>query len=418
MPDVVSASEARILLMQAQGLLDDPSRPASAAQVWRLVRRLGFVQVDSINVVERGHHLTLGTRLQQYRPSQLAQLLERRRSLFEHWTHDASVIPSIWFAHWKPRFRRFSNSPRRSRWIDQRLGDDPKGVLAHVERRLRREGPLMSRHFEAEEGSGRSSWWGWTPQKTALEYLWHAGRVTITARQGFNKVYDLTRRVYPELCRLPSPRPAAHREWACWSAMERLAIATPGEIAHFWDAVTPAEATLWCRSAERTGRIVAVEVEDAIGAKRRRAFALADWQSRAARAPAPPPGLRLLSPFDPVIRDRRRLLRRFGFDYRFEAFVPPAKRKWGYYVMPVLDGDRFVARVDPKLHRERETLELKSVDWEPGTRATRARQRALEAAVCALGERIGARSIELPGRPAARRVRAPRRTQQPSPRAS
>jgi uncharacterized protein YcaQ len=407
MPAVVSACQARILLMQAQGLLDDPRRPASTAVVSRLIRRLGFVQVDSINVVERGHHLTLGTRLQQYRPSQLAQLIEGRRSLFEHWTHDASVIPTLWFAHWKPRFRRFAKSPRRSRWIEQRLGEDPKGVLAHVERRLRREGPLMSKHFETERGAERQSWWGWTPQKTALEYLWHAGRVTITARQGFHKVYDLTRRVYPELCRLPTPRPAAQREWACWSAMERLEIATPGEIAHFWDAVTPADATLWCRAAERTGRIVAVEVEDELGAKPRRAFARPDWQRRAARAPAPPSGLRLLSPFDPVIRDRRRLLRRFGFDYHFEAFVPPAKRKWGYYVMPVLDGDRFVARVDPKLHRDRETLELKSVYWEPGIRPTRARQRDLEAAAGALGELIGARNIELPPRSEARRVRTP-----------
>ena len=405
MPAAVSASQARTLLMHAQGLLDDPTRPASPAEVSRLVRRLGFVQVDSINVVDRGHHLTLGTRLEQYRPAQLAHLLERRRSLFEHWTHDASVIPTTWFAHWKPRFRRFANSPRMDRWIERRLGDDPRAVIAHVERRLRREGPLMSKHFEAKGGHVRGSWWGWTPQKTALEYLWQTGRVAIAARQGFHKVYDLTRRVYPELCRLPSPRPAAHREWACWSAIERLGIATPTEIRHFWDAATPADAALWCRSAERAGRIVAVEVADAVGARPRRAFALADWQARVERAPAPPPGLRLLSPFDPVIRDRRRLLRRFGFDYRFEAFVPPAKRRWGYYVMPVLEGDRFVARIDPKYHRERGALELKSVHWEPGIDPTRARRRDLEAALGALAERIGARSIELPGASATARAR-------------
>ena len=156
------------------------------------------------------------------------------------------------------------------------------------------------------------------------------------------------------------------------------ARATPGEIAHFWDAVTPAEAAAWCRSAERAGRIVPVEVEDAIAAKRRPAYALVDWQRRVARAPSAPPAMRLLSPFDPVIRDRTRLLRRFGFDYRFEAFVPPAKRRWGYYVLPVLAGDRFVARVDPKFHRDRAALELKSIHWEPGIRPTRVRRKQLE----------------------------------------
>jgi hypothetical protein len=220
--------------------------------------------------------------------------------------------------------------------------------------------------------------------------------VTIRGRRGFHKVYDLTQRVYPKECRLPSPRVRAQREWACSTAIERLGVATPGEIAHFWDAVTPAEAAAWCRSAERAGRIVPVEVEDAIAAKRRPAFALVDWQRRVARAPSAPPAMRLLSPFDPVIRDRTRLLRRFGFDYRFEAFVPPAKRRWGYYVLPVLAGDRFVARVDPKFHRDRAALELKSIHWEPGIRPTRARRKQLERALSVLAARIGAETIELP----------------------
>ena len=186
----LSARDARTLLMHAQGLLDDPKRPASPAELSRLIRRLGFVQVDTINVIDRAHHITLGSRLEQYRPEHLTHLLERRRALFEHWTHDASVIPTAFFPHWKRRFQRFKKSRRFDRWIQHRLGDDPKGVIAHVHRRLRREGPLMSKDFEIAPG-GREAWWGWTPQKTALEYLLMTGRATVRARRNFHKVYAL-----------------------------------------------------------------------------------------------------------------------------------------------------------------------------------------------------------------------------------
>jgi uncharacterized protein YcaQ len=395
---VLAACAARALFMQAQGLLDDPRRTAGVASLGRLIDRLGYVQVDSINVVDRGHHLTLAARLHGYRPGHLSQLLEQRRSLFEHWTHDASVIPSRWYAHWKPRFRRFDQSSSYRRWIETRMGPDHAKTVAHVKRRLRREGPLMSKAFEAPEGVKRGKWWGWTPQKAALELLWRTGAVTIAGRENFHKIYDLSERVLPELVGIRTPGKRQQLEWACGEAIERLVVASSGEIAEFFAAVTPREAAAWCRKAEGQGKIVAVEVEDARGGRRRAGYALPDWQSRLARCPAAPAGLRLLSPFDPVIRDRRRLERRFGFEYRFEAFVPSARRKWGYYVLPILEGDRFVGRLDPKLHRDRETLEVRHLYWEPGIRPTRARKRALEEALSVLGSRVGATALELPGR--------------------
>jgi uncharacterized protein YcaQ len=384
--------------MQAQGLLDDPTRRATPASLAKLIGRLGFVQLDSINIVDRAHHLTLATRLEAYRPELLTRLLEGKRSLFEHWTHDASAIPTSFFPHWKPRFERHGASWCERGWVKRRLGDDPEGVIAHVLHRVRSEGPLMSKDFEDDRKGEREAWWGWKPQKTALEYLWGSGRLSVAGRRNFHKVYDLTERVFPELCAVPAPSAEEHLEWACHSALERLCVATPGEIARFWMALRPAQAGHWCAGAEAEGRITAVHVEAEDGSRPQKAFALPDYERRLRRAPPPPPGIRLLSPFDPVIRDRRKLLRLFGFDYRFEAFVPATQRRWGYYVLPLLEADRLVGRLDAKHHRNREALEVKKLLWEDGVRPTRRRLRALKDGLAILAERIGARSIELPTR--------------------
>ena len=276
------------------------------------------------------------------------------------------------------------------------MGPERDKIIRHVKGRLRREGPLMARDFEAPAGTRRESWWGWTPQKTAREFLWHTGGLTIAGRRNFHKISDLSARVHPELSRSRTPGRNQHLEWACSTAIERLAVASAGEIAAFWDAVTPGEATIWCRRAERRGEIVAVSVEDAADGRPRAAWAVADWERRLAAAAEPPAGLRLLSPFDPVIRDRRRLERRFGFAYVFEAFVPARKRRWGYYVLPILEGDRFVGRIDAKTHRDRDLLEVRRLHWEPSVRPTLTRRRELEDALGVLAKRVGARSIDLP----------------------
>src|SRR5262249_40931846 len=158
-------------------------------------------------------------------------------------------------------------------------------------------------------------------------------------------------RVHPEAHATPEPEPEAHLEWACATAAERLVIFTPAELAGFWRAVGIANARAWCERGARAGSLVRVEVEQAGGGAREAAFALANFAERLRALPAAPEGTRLLAPFDPVIRDRARLFRRFGFDYRFEAFTPPAKRRYGYYVLPILEGERLVGRLDPKLHR-------------------------------------------------------------------
>jgi hypothetical protein len=324
--------------------------------------------------------------------------LERDRSLFEHWTHDASAVPTEWFQHWKPRFARAAARIRANGWWQERMGADAERIIDAVRARIAQEGPLRSQDFEHERGQS-SAWWGWKPQKAALEYLWRTGELMVARRESFQKVYDLSERVFPEQHRAPCPAEDEHVEWACSTAIERLIAATPKEVADFWAAINPAQAREWCERAAREGRIVPVVIEaheGAKGGKPRPAYAVPDWERRLRSLPEAPRRTRLLSPFDPVLRDRARLRRLFDFDYRFEAFVPEPARRFGYYVLPVLEGDRLVGRIDPKLHRDEGVLRIRRVFWEPDVRVTRARRKGLEEAAARLANFVGAAHVEWP----------------------
>ncbi len=391
---LIPAVSAQRLFLGAQGLLGDPARRATLPSLQALIERLGFVQVDTINVLARAHDLTLFSRLDGYQPEQLKRLIEEKRALFEAFTHDASAIPTAWFAHWKPRFARDRARIHAHAWWQHHFrGTDGARVVKDVKARIEREGPLKSSDFEHPEKRG--PWWGWKPQKAALDFLWRSGELMVPRREGFQKVYDLTERVLPEHHALPCPSAPEHAAWACATAAERLWVFTPKELADFWASIEAHEAKTWCAAEERTGRIVPVQVEGADG-EVRPAFALADWEARLRKLPEVPDRTRLLCPFDPILRDRTRALRRFGFDYRFEAFVPEPKRQYGYFVMPLLEGGRLVGRLDPKLHRDRGLLEIRGLWWETGIKATKARKRALDEALERMAAFVGARDIQLP----------------------
>jgi uncharacterized protein YcaQ len=216
--------------------------------------------------------------------------------------------------------------------------------------------------------------------------------LAIRGRDRFQKIYDLTERVFPNFHAQPAPNEGAHVEWACSTALERLGIATPAEVAAYFDAITIAQAAQWSKMAVREGRISPVLVESEIGLPRK-AFALHDWQRRVRRASEAPDRIRPLAPFDPIIRDRKRALRLFGFDYRFEAFVPAPKRKYGYYVLPLLERDRLVGRLDARTDRDASALVVERLWWEPKIKPTRERQRKLSAGLAVLARQIGVEQI-------------------------
>jgi uncharacterized protein YcaQ len=375
-PPVIRNAEARRLFLAAQGLSEPPNRKLTDAGLLEVIEALGFVQLDSINTLERAHHQILFARNQTYRHRQLTRLLEREAALFENWTHDASIIPGRFYPYWRPRFAR-EETRLRERWRKWRR-DGFEEMLEAVLTQVREGGPVMARDLGGGEKKNAGGWWDWHPSKTALEYHWRTGALAVARREGFQKVYDLSERVIPARHRAAAPSDPEFVDWACGGALDRLGVATSGELAAFWGGVTPAEAATWCR-ARLGGDLVEVLVEPAGGGKPRAAFARRGLPESLADLPAPPRRIRLLSPFDPLLRDRARAERLFGFRYRIEVFVPEAKRQYGYYVFPLLEGEKLIGRIDLKHERRDATLRVKGLWLEPGCRFTRGREAGLTA---------------------------------------
>jgi uncharacterized protein YcaQ len=383
---VLDNRTARRLFLDRHALLEPPTGPARGDDLLALIRRLGFVQVDSINTVERAHHMILWARRQSYRPANLRPLLERDRTLFEHWTHDASIIPTEFFVHWKLRFARDA-ARIRDRWAEWQ-GDAFHAKIDDVLDHIRREGPVGTGDVGTDEERSKGGWWEWHPSKTALEYLWRCGDLSVCERRSFAKFYDLTERVHPAGHAAPAPDPSETIDWACNAAIDRLGFATSGEVAAFWRKVTPDEAKAWCAAEVRAGRLIEVQVAGHDGALRR-CLARPGILDEVAGLPDPPGRVRILSPFDPALRDRNRAERLFGFHYRIEVFVPEPKRIYGYYVFPVMEGDRLIGRIDLRCQRAEGRLAVAAYWPEPRSALSKTREARLMAELDRLGRFTG-----------------------------
>lgn len=370
----ISNVAARRIFLARHGLAGP--RPETLLQEIEL---LGFVQIDSIDTVARAQHMILAARRKSYRQPQLATALERKRDLFEHWTHDAAAIPTEYFPYWRLRFERDKArlAERWRRWRKAGFEDEINRVLT----RVRDHGPTMARELEdavatPPREAGSAGWWDWRPSKTALEYLWRTGVLAVSGRRGFQKAFDLTERVIPAAALAFTPTEAETIHWAGASALDRLGFATSGEIAAFWATITPAEAKAW--AASRLGDdVVEIKVVSADG-RVRTVLARPGLVDEAKAAPPASSAIRVLSPFDPVLRDRKRAEWLFGFDYRIEIFVPAAKRRYGYYVFPLLEGETLIGRIDMKRNGPGGPLEIRACWLEPGVKPARGRIERLE----------------------------------------
>jgi uncharacterized protein YcaQ len=388
----LSNTAARRLFLSRHGLLSTPSGGTRRSDIARTVTDLGFVQVDSVNTLARAHDLILWSRRPAYRPDALNALHARDKAVFEHWTHDASVIPVEFFPHWRLRFARDAErlAPRWRQWQGTAFEYRFDSVL----NRIARDGECTSGDLADGEPRGSTGWWDWHPSKTALEYLWRTGQIAVKRRDGFRKVYDLTERVIPDTHRNRTHDAEETVDWACNAALDRLGFATSGEIAAFWGLVTPDEAKSWCARESAAGRIADIIVDSADGSPRR-SFARPGTVAEAALLPPAPDRVRLLSPFDPALRDRNRAERLFGFHYRIEIFVPEAKRTYGYYVFPVIEGETLIGRIDFKAQRDTATLAVRAFWPEAGIRMGKGRISRLMAELDRVARFTGCDRIDL-----------------------
>lgn len=400
-PATISNGTIRRLLLSLNGhapaMVEDPLPVpgASSEPLWALgmVRRLGFVQVDPISAVERAHHHILFSRNPRYRQSDLERLLEQDRALFENWTHDAAILPVEHFPYWRhymERFRRYEiHAGYRRYFAPVTPGDETR-----VRKRIEKEGPLRPRDLGGERVPAADAVFsGPSLARLTLERLWRIGELAITRRDSRQKVYDLTDRVIPEEPFRRRVDRRAYVSWACRESLLRLGAATAGQIARFFDAVSTEDAARWCRG--RLGRdVVEVRVTASDGSVGSAVYALREILDLAGEMPAPTRRLRLLNPFDPLIRDRARTRRLFGFDYTIEIWVPAAKRKYGYYVLPILESQRFTGRVDVKADRKRGVLRVLGLWWEPGVRQSKKRHESLERELGRLGRFCGAPEVQ------------------------
>jgi uncharacterized protein YcaQ len=365
----VSNSHARKIFLHKHGLSGDPEPTTEA-----IINHLGFVQLDSINTVSRAHHMILHARRTSYREPEVNEILTAR-GVFESWTHDAAVISMQFFPQWRMKFERdaVALKKRYKNWHRDGYEEKFQTVLDQIAA----QGACSSSDVGAGEKRGSGGWWDWHPSKTALEYLWRSGQLSVCHREGFRKYYDLSERVTPPEFLNTRMEDDAIIDWACNAALDRLGFATSGELAAFWDLIKPAEAKAWCADALRSGDLIEVE----IAGNEKPSIAFMRPETLEQEQPDAPGMVRLLSPFDPMIRDRKRTERLFGFHYRIEVFVPEAKRIYGYYVFPLLEGDKLIGRLDAKSDRKAGILNVRAFWPEKGVRLGKARMVKIEAAL-------------------------------------
>jgi hypothetical protein len=359
---IVPLSAARTLHLAAQGLLVPPRRKAMKDDVLVAIRRMAQLQIDTIHVVARSPYLVLFSRLGAYDPQWLdAHLAEGK--LFEYWSHEACFVPIEDYGLLRHRML----DPAGMGWKyaadwHARHRADIDNLLDHI----RLNGPVRAADFAREGGKG-NGWWDWKPEKRHLEVLFATGQLMVAARQNFHRIYDLTERVLPgwDDARDLQPVEAASRE-LLRRTCRALGIARADWVADYYRLPRRPYADALHALADE-GELEQVRVE---GWKQdtfvHREFApMIDDASNGQLASTV---TTVLSPFDPVVWDRKRVAALFDFDYAIECYTPAAKRKYGYFVLPLLSRGKLVGRVDAKAHRASGIFELKSFHLEPNVR--------------------------------------------------
>ncbi|MEO5616796.1 MAG: crosslink repair DNA glycosylase YcaQ family protein, partial [Candidatus Eisenbacteria bacterium] len=358
---LISRRAAAALFLERQQLDRPRGRRLTAASLAGFARATGGVQLDSINVVDRAHYLTLWSRFGAFDRTKLDRLIYRKRVLFEYWSHVACLVGTDDFPAWRRAMLDYQR--RHKSWGAWLKKHDE--TLRIVENEIRVHGPLGTAHFEQPPGQRAAGWWNWKPAAHALEYLWMSGVVTIHSRRHFHKRFDLLERVFPDRLAAEPMSSEAFRRWHFERSLHAMGAASETDLGMYmtFPRQPAVERRTQLRALVREGVVTEIAVEGMRGTW----FALTRDLPELARAGsrrAPSFGTTFLSPFDSFLWHRERVQKLFGFNYRIEVYVPAAKRKYGYYVLPLIHDGHFIGRADVKTHRVDGVLEIRAIHFE------------------------------------------------------
>jgi len=403
------------LFLERQHLARPRAAALTARRLGRFVEDVGGLQLDSINVLERAHYLTVWSRFGAYDRARLDRLAYRRRLLFEYWAHAACLVPTSMLPWWRRAMLDYR--VRHTGWSDWLRRNAQ--VLARVKAAVERNGPMGNADFDGRRPPGGGGWWSWRPVQHALHYLWMTGALTVHSRWHFQKRFDLLERAMPDAFGVEAVSAEEFQRWHLERSLHAMGAATEADLSRYltFPRFGPGARRATLRSMHERGEVMEIEVDGTPGrwlALTRDLPALA----RAGRAPAPSHGTTLLSPFDSLLWHRGRAARVFGFDYRIEVYTPGPKRVHGYYVLPILHHGHLIGRLDAKAHRVERRLEVRHVHFEPWFASAQVspagwgrvdQDEALAGLAEALGSLaafVGAAEVEI-GRVTPRRLRAP-----------
>ncbi|SDB06630.1 hypothetical protein SAMN03159382_00696 [Pseudomonas sp. NFACC23-1] len=352
--------QARRLALAAQGF-DGRSPPASVqpSRLNRLIERLGVLQIDSVNALVRSHYLPLFSRLGHYNRDLLDQAAwsqGRRRTLFEYWGHEASLLPISMYPLMRWRMNRAAGGEGIYQQL-ARFGQERQDVIRRVLASVREQGALGAGSLSTRQEKA-GPWWDWSAEKHALEWLFAAGEVTVAGRRGFERLYDLPERVLPaSILQQPLPDEAQAQRALLLHAADALGIATEKDLRDYF-RLAPADSRGRLVELEEAGELLRCQVQG---------WKQPAWCRPAAKVPRKVAASALLSPFDSLVWERGRTERLFDFRYRLEIYTPVHKRVYGYYVLPFLHNERIAARVDLRAERALGRLAVHAVhEEEPG----------------------------------------------------
>lgn len=328
------------------------------ALLHKLIEKLSYVQIDTISVVERSHHHILWSRMKAYEKTKTDELLEKDKLIFEYWAHAASYLPMKDYRFSLIRKRRYSKKYKT--W-----GSANKKIIKRVLDRIKSEGPMQSRDFE-DNRKIKSGWWDWKPSKDALDYLFHSGELMVSKRSGFQKVYDLTERVLPVSVNTEYPSETELYKNLIFNSINANGFACESDI-------------MYQRKYDKKlfAKIITELIED------KKLFEMRIAGLESSRYYLNPDSIiekkffkdskviHILSPFDNLLIDRKKLLKIFDFDYQLECYLPKQKRKFGYFCLPILYKNNFMGRIDLKADRKKRIMYVNNIFFEKNFRKSK-----------------------------------------------